>query len=104
VARMERCARAAAGHDHYYQRAREKARGKAQDFTRLFRVPGAFPCERYFTVDREALANGGPGAYQFNWTAVLQRRVEGGIAPDNPVELRLRVPSYTDPKRTGRAP
>jgi hypothetical protein len=76
----------------YYQRALEKARGKAQDFTRLFLVPGAFHCQGYFTIEREALANWGPGAYKFNSIAALERCVEGGIAPDNQVELRLRFP------------
>jgi hypothetical protein len=28
------------------------------------------PLREVLYVDREALANGGPGAYQFNWTAV----------------------------------
>jgi feruloyl esterase len=72
----------------YYQRVVEKSRGKGHDFVRLFLVPGVFHCQG-FTVERDAVANGGPGAYGFNSIAALERWVEAGIAPERIVAFRV---------------
>lgn len=54
---------------NYYERVASTAGGRAQDFVRLFLVPGMYHCQ------------GGPGANQFNLIAALERWVEVGIPP-----------------------
>jgi feruloyl esterase len=61
----------------YYERVASEAGAGAQDFVRLFLVPGMSHCQ------------GGPGANQFNSIAALERWVEAGIAPTRILAFRI---------------
>ncbi|RYY77137.1 MAG: tannase/feruloyl esterase family alpha/beta hydrolase [Gammaproteobacteria bacterium] len=55
----------------WYERLNKNYHGKAQDFARLFVVPGMNHC------------SGGPATDQFDGLAALEKWVEQGVAPDN---------------------